>query len=101
MIERGWDQCTLSLMSNVGQATISRVLAGGNCKLATAKALLDALRPEDETGDGAVFEMPNLKEVCRKYPEIKYALMYAGDENQEELYRTIVNWAKKIESIKK
>jgi len=40
----------------------------------------------------------NLESVLQEFPELKYALMYAGDQNTSELERTIVAWAKKIKN---
>ena len=38
----------------------------------------------------------NINGICERYPEIKYLLMYAGDDNVAEMHRTITAWAGKI-----
>jgi hypothetical protein len=47
------------------------------------------------SGVGAVLKL-NLDTICEKYPQLRYALMFAQDDNVEELHRVIVKWAEEL-----
>lgn len=41
----------------------------------------------------------NLEKIFKKYPQLKYALVFADDENEEELRRVIDKWAKDFSAL--
>lgn len=41
----------------------------------------------------------DLDKIFKKYPQLKYALLFAGDENDAELNRIVLKWSEEIKLL--